>query len=135
MAQHPTEHLFVYGTLMKAAGHPMAAHLARHGRYIGPATFNGRLYRLASYPGVVASDDGADVVHGELYELEDAAALFAFLDVYEGCSQDDPQPHEYARVQCSVSAGAKHAKAWIYLYNRPVEKLTRIASGRFLAAE
>ena len=135
MAQKPVEHLFVYGTLMKAAGHPMASHLARHGRYVGPATFTGRLYRVASYPGVVASDDSADVVHGELYKLAEAAALFEFLDIYEGCSPDEPQPHEYASVQCSVWTGAKPAKALIYLYNRPVEKLARIASGRFLAAE
>jgi len=129
------EYLFVYGTLMKAAGHPMASRLARLGRYAGPATFTGRLYRVAAYPGVVASDEASDVVHGELYELADAEALFAFLDVYEGCSKDDPEPHEYVRVQCSVRAGAKPLKAWIYLYNRPVEKLTRIASGRFMAAE
>lgn len=128
-------YLFVYGTLTQAAGHPMAGHLARHARYAGPATFQGRLYRVAAYPGVVASDDAADQVHGELYELADADVLFAFLDVYEGCAADDPQPHEYVRVQRSVSAGAKPAKAWIYLYNRPVGKLARIASGRFLAAE
>lgn len=135
MNEHPAEYLFVYGTLMKAAGHPMAGHLARHASCIGPATFNGRLYRVASYPGVVASDDGADVVHGELYELTDADTLFAFLDDYEGCSPGDPQPHEYVRVQRSVSTGAKPTKAWIYLYNRPVEKLIRIASGRFLSVE
>ena len=135
MAREPAEHLFVYGTLMKAVGHPMAGHLAHHGRYVGPARFTGRLYRVAAYPGAVPSGDSADVVHGELYELDDAAALFALLDVYEGCSPDDPQPPEYTRVRSAVSTGAKSAKAWIYIYNRPVEKLQRIASGRFLATE
>jgi gamma-glutamylcyclotransferase (GGCT)/AIG2-like uncharacterized protein YtfP len=129
------EYLFVYGTLMKAAGHPMAGHLARFARYVGPATFTGRLYRVGAYPGVVASDEASDVVHGELYELAAAEALFAVLDVYEGCSMDDPKPHEYVRVLGSVTTGAKPLKAWIYLYNRPVDKLTLIASSRFLGAD
>lgn len=129
------EYLFVYGTLMKAGGHAMAAHLTRHGRCAGPATFRGRLYRVAAYPGALASAQAADVVHGELHELTHSDALFALLDAYEGCSADDPQPHEYIRVQCSVSAGAKPLNAWVYLYNRPVTGLARIASGRFVIAQ
>ena len=129
------DHLFVYGTLMKAAGHPMAAHLAAHARYAGPAKFQGRLYRAAHYPGAVASENAADEVHGELYELVNPAKLFEALDAYEGCAPDDPLPTKYVREIGSVSTGAKSVRTWIYLYNWPVDGLVRIASGRFLASE
>ena len=129
------DYLFVYGTLMKAARHPMAVRLAAHARYAGPATFNGRLYRVAHYPGAVASEDASDQIHGELYELVDAGKLFEALDAYEGCSPDHPQPTKYVRAQRSVSAGGNSVSTWIYLYNWPVDGLARIASGRFLGQE
>ena len=39
-------HLFVYGTLLSAAGHPMGARLRREARLIGAAIDPGRLYRI-----------------------------------------------------------------------------------------
>ena len=47
--------LFVYGTLRKAASHPLHRTLAREARYAGTATFQGRLDDLGRYPGVVVS--------------------------------------------------------------------------------
>jgi gamma-glutamylcyclotransferase (GGCT)/AIG2-like uncharacterized protein YtfP len=129
------EYLFVYGTLMKAAGHPMAVHLAANARHAGPARFRGKLYRVAHYPGAVASKNAADEVHGELYELRNPARLFEVLDAYEGCSPGDPEPTKYVRVLGSVNAGGSAVSTWIYLYNWPLDGLAQIASGRFLASE
>jgi gamma-glutamylcyclotransferase (GGCT)/AIG2-like uncharacterized protein YtfP len=75
-----TDYLFVYGTLARSVNHPMHRHLVRHAEYAGEGTFNGILYRVAHYPGAVASSDPNDVVHGELYRLRDSDALFAALD-------------------------------------------------------
>jgi gamma-glutamylcyclotransferase (GGCT)/AIG2-like uncharacterized protein YtfP len=127
------QHLFVYGTLMRAMKHPMHAQLARHAEFDGEAFMHGRLYDLGRYPGAVASSSAADKVIGELYRLSDPDALFLALDAYEHCGPDDPQPTKYVRRKEMVyRANGEPVKAWIYLYNRPVNNLSRIECGRYL---
>jgi len=46
--------------------------LTRHGDLIGDATYQERLYRIGYYPGVVPTDDPADIVRGEVYRLRNA---------------------------------------------------------------
>jgi gamma-glutamylcyclotransferase (GGCT)/AIG2-like uncharacterized protein YtfP len=95
--------------------------------------FNGILYRVAHYPGALASSDPNDVVHGELYRLRDPDALFAALDPYESCGPNDPKPTKYVRMTTTIRRpGGETVTAWIYLYNRDVTQLARIASGRFI---
>ena len=126
-------HLFVYGTLLRAIQHPMHAHLARHAEFAGEAVFTGRMYDIGPYPGVVASADPADKVFGELHRVNDADALFLALDAYERCGPNDPQPTQYVREKAIVHRPrGEPADTWIYLYNRPVGMLPRIASGRYL---
>ena len=60
--------LFVYGTLMRGFDHPMAKLLAGNAEFLGPAQCRGRLYLVKHYPGLVASDDPADIVHGRSEE-------------------------------------------------------------------
>ena len=64
-----SDRLFVYGTLMRGFDHPMAQLLSRSAEFIGEARCQGRLYLVKHYPGLVLSDDPADVVFGELYRL------------------------------------------------------------------
>ena len=128
-----TQHLFVYGTLRRAVGHSMGQVLAKYAEYAGPATFRGRLYRIADYPGAVPSEDPADRVFGEVHGLIDPAVL-AELDAYEGIGPDFPQPTEYVRHLETVSlADGRQVRAWVYLYNRPVTALELIANGNFLS--
>jgi gamma-glutamylcyclotransferase (GGCT)/AIG2-like uncharacterized protein YtfP len=55
------------------------------------------------------------------------------FDMYEACGEGFPQPTEYQRQMLSVTLGDGSAlDAWTYVYNWPVTKLPRIASGRFL---
>jgi gamma-glutamylcyclotransferase (GGCT)/AIG2-like uncharacterized protein YtfP len=127
------DHLFVFGTLLSGYDHPMSRLLAQRAELIGEARCTGQLYLVRHYPGMVPSTDSADQVFGELYRMRDAAELLRTLDKYEGCSEQDPQPHEYVRRRVTVATtdGAT-VQAWTYLYNRPVTHLPRIASGRFL---
>ena len=67
------EYLFVYGTLLRDIGHPMAEFLARQARFVGDAKMPGRLYDLGPYPGMREPENVDDWVHGELYELRNAA--------------------------------------------------------------
>ena len=128
-----SEYLFVYGTLGRNVGHEMHKHLVRHAEFAGEGAFNGILYRVAHYPGAVASSNPDDLVHGELYRLRDPAALFAALDPYESCGPNDPTPTKYVRVTTTVvRPGGDSVTAWVYLYNRDVTMVARIASGRFI---
>jgi gamma-glutamylcyclotransferase (GGCT)/AIG2-like uncharacterized protein YtfP len=125
--------LFVYGTLMRGFDHPMARMLSANADFIGEATCHGRLYRVKHYPGLVLSEDPADLVHGELYRLRAPDALLREFDMYEACGEAFAQPTEYLRttLQVALPDGAS-SEAWTYVYNWPVAHLPRIASGRFL---
>ncbi len=125
--------LFVYGTLRKetagAAGHL----LARYAIFLGEATYQGRLYRINDYPGVVTSDDAAHQVKGEVYSLLAPAVVLPALDQYEECGPGFAEPAEYVRVRQEVVLLGSNQKlfAWIYLYNRTTEGLPLIISGDF----
>lgn len=125
-------YLFVYGTLSKAGGHPIHQRVAKHTRFVGEASMQGKLFRMESYPGAVDSEDPADAVRGELYEILEPAPLFTELDEYEGCGPKDAQPTLYVRAKRRVKLTDGRAfEAWVYLYNRPTDGMKRIASGRF----
>ena len=127
-----SDRLFVYGTLMRGFNHPMAQLLSRSADFLGAATCRGRLYLIKHYPGLVLSDDAADIVFGELYRLRDRDALLGEFDMYEACGEGFAEPTQYIRQMLSVTLEAGAAEAWTYVYNWPVAQLPRISSGRFL---
>lgn len=124
--------LFVYGTLMRGYDHPMARLLSAHADFIGDATCRGRLHLIKHYPGLLLSDDPADIVHGELYRLSQPEALLRELDMYEACGEGFATPTEYLRRTLPIMScdGTTH-EAWTYIYNWPVDGLPVIKSGRF----
>jgi len=125
--------LFVYGTLMRGFDHPMAKLLSANADFLGEAHCRGRLYLVKHYPGLVASDDPADIVHGDLFRLRAREAMLREFDMYEACGDGFPPPTEYVREMLKVRrADGSASEAWTYLYNWPVTNLPRIASGRFL---
>jgi gamma-glutamylcyclotransferase (GGCT)/AIG2-like uncharacterized protein YtfP len=128
-----SNHLFVYGTLMRGFEHPMAQLLSRSADLIGEARCQGRLYLVTHYPALVLSGDPADVVFGELYRLRQPGELLREFDMYEACGEGFAEPTEYVRQLLSVTLEGGATEAWTYVYNWPVAHLTRIASGRFLA--
>ncbi len=127
-----TEALFVYGTLMPASGRHMARRLASESRYIGPGSIAGKLYHLGSYPGAVLSQRPRDIIHGDVIKLLRPRWSLAWLDDYEGCGRDQPEPHAYRRVIVPVQlrSGAS-LDAWVYVYNGPVRSARHIPNGRF----
>jgi gamma-glutamylcyclotransferase (GGCT)/AIG2-like uncharacterized protein YtfP len=128
-----SDHLFVYGTLMRSFDHPMAQLLSRGADFIGEARCQGRLYLVKHYPGLVLSDDPAEIVFGELYRLRQPAELLREFDMYEACGDGFAEPTEYVRRMLQVTLNDKTAsEAWTYIYNWPVTHLSRIVSGRFM---
>ena len=128
-----SDRLFVYGTLMRGYVHPMARLLSANADFVGEASCRGRLYMVTHYPGLVLSDDGNEIVHGELYRLRDVDALLREFDMYEACGEGFAEPTQYVRQLFSVTLACGTAsEAWTYVYNWPVADLKRIESGRFL---
>jgi len=127
------DHLFVYGTLKRGFDHPMAQLLAANADFLGEARCRGRLYLIKHYPGLLLSDDPADIVFGEVFRLRERDALLRELDMYEACGEGFAEPTEYIRQMLPVTRedGAA-SEAWTYIYNWPVTGLPRIASGRFM---
>jgi gamma-glutamylcyclotransferase (GGCT)/AIG2-like uncharacterized protein YtfP len=128
-----SDRLFVYGTLMRGFDHPMARMLSSNADFLGEARCQGRLYRVKHYPGLVLSDEASDVVIGEVYRLRARDEMLREFDMYEACGEGFAEPTQYVRQMLSVTlADGTLSEAWTYLYNWPVARLPRIASGRFL---
>jgi gamma-glutamylcyclotransferase (GGCT)/AIG2-like uncharacterized protein YtfP len=126
-------YLFVYGTLRRGFNSEMFRLLARYANFVGEASYQGKLYKIDDYPGVVPSKNQVDLVQGELYQLHDAGLILQQLDLYEECSPDLLQPTEYIRELCEVRLqNDEIIQAWFYRYNHPVDSLERLPSGDFL---
>ena len=128
-----SDYLFVYGTLRQNANHPMHQQLATHARFVTMALLQARLYQVSYYPGAVPSNNVANQVLGELYQLLQPEQLLPLLDNYEECGEGFAQPQEYRRElqQVTLEDGAS-VSAWVYIYNRDTSGLKLITSGDFL---
>jgi gamma-glutamylcyclotransferase (GGCT)/AIG2-like uncharacterized protein YtfP len=82
-----SDHLFVYGTLMRGFDHPMARLLSRVADFIGEARCRGRLYLVRHYPGLVLSDHVDEFVFGELFRLRHVEESLREFDMYEACGE------------------------------------------------
>jgi gamma-glutamylcyclotransferase (GGCT)/AIG2-like uncharacterized protein YtfP len=119
--------IFVYGTLKRDANSEMSRLLADHAEFVGDATYQGRLYNIDYYPGVVPSDDPNDLVQGEVYLLHQADVALPLLDRYEGVGSEFPEPNEYLRLKQTVTLkGGRSVTAWVYIYNYSTEGLEPI---------
>jgi gamma-glutamylcyclotransferase (GGCT)/AIG2-like uncharacterized protein YtfP len=126
------DYLFVYGTLRRDSESEMYHLLARYGEFVGDATYQGKLYMVDYYPGVVPSDDPQDVVRGEAYKLTCSDIVPSRLDDYEECGSVFPEPNEYIRRNEMVKLNSGEViTAWIYIFNRSTEGLQLIQSGDF----
>jgi gamma-glutamylcyclotransferase (GGCT)/AIG2-like uncharacterized protein YtfP len=109
--------------------------LAKTARFISDARVAGRLYDLGAYPGMSLSSPSG-YVKGEIYEVQPHhwTRVIQKLDEYEGCSENDPEPHEYRRelVQAELPSG-ESVDAWAYVLNRNAYGLREIESGDYLS--
>ncbi|MDP8567589.1 gamma-glutamylcyclotransferase family protein [Methylophilus aquaticus] len=126
--------LFVYGTLRKGNANKMSAYLSTHAQFLTHAWFQGLMFQISYYPGVIASEDVNDCVYGEVYKLNDPDSALAILDAYEECSAQHTQPAEYKRVIARIHAkdGTLFEQVWIYLYQWPINDKVLIKEGDFM---
>ncbi len=123
--------IFVYGSLKRNIANPMGAMMRAHANYMAEAIIAGRIYDLGPYPGLVLEDCGT-AVYGELYEIVRPNALLSLLDAYEGCSEEDQQPHEFSRVLATVRDNeGQDYRAWVYVYQGAVDPQWVLTSGYY----
>jgi gamma-glutamylcyclotransferase (GGCT)/AIG2-like uncharacterized protein YtfP len=125
--------IFVYGTLRRDANNEMHQLLAKYAEFVDDATYQGKLYKIDYYPGVVPSDDPDDAVYGEVYWLHQADVALALLDQYEEFGPEFPEPNEYIRLKQTVALkNGRTITAWVYIYSHPTEGLELIESANFI---
>jgi gamma-glutamylcyclotransferase (GGCT)/AIG2-like uncharacterized protein YtfP len=127
------EYLFVYGTLLKNSGHPMAEFISKNAKLLGKATLRGKLFLVDYYPGSIVSKNKNERVKGEVYGFESVENFFHKLDEYEEFDPQNPEKSEFIRKKVDVELLKNHEnlKVWTYLYNFPTQFLTPIVSGDF----
>jgi gamma-glutamylcyclotransferase (GGCT)/AIG2-like uncharacterized protein YtfP len=126
--------LFVYGTLLAAARHPMGERMRRESRLLGEASIEGQLFDLGKYPGLVEAPGAGSRVHGEVYAFNAPATSLEWLDAYEGIVPGRAQ-NDYARVERRARlAFGEDIPVWVYVYLRPVPASRLIPGGRWVPA-
>jgi len=125
------DYLFVYNMLRKSSG--ISCILSNSAIYIGDGFFKGKLYDAGFYPGAVPSEGSSDQVKGDVYALYDSESVLRILDTFEGCGSGWSPIGEFYRDKATIYLkNGEAVKAWIYIYNRPIEGLKVIASGDYL---
>lgn len=127
-----TEYIFVYGSLRRGFASPAREVLDDYAEFISDAIYQGKLYKIDWYPGVVPSDDEDDIVHGEVYKIINREEVLRKLDRYEGCSTMDQKPHAFVRKKVEVKSSGNEITAWIYLYDLSIDDMVLISSGDYL---
>ena len=105
-----SDRIFVYGTLLSTVPSAASKWLLQHAQLLGEASFPGALYDLGSYPGFVLTTTSSGRVAGEILQLYDPVAAFAFLDIYEGLDEQEPL---YRR---DVLEHPDYGLVWTYAY-------------------
>lgn len=126
-----TDLVFFYGTLMAGFDRRRRAGIDGKLTYVGRGSIRAALFDLGIYPAAVPAPDGR--VWGEVYRMDDVPAVLAALDDIEGYRADDPDRSLYARGEADVKLpDGTHACAWVYFYNAPLGRASRITSGDYL---
>ncbi len=129
-------YLFVYGMLRHQAKGEMSALLSGSADFLGEAHFQGKLYRIDYYPGVVESMSLEDQVVGDVFRLRTPDITLPVLDDYEGIGPAYENPYEYERCLLPVTlTDGQTIQCWIYLYRHSVEGMEPIRDGDFLASQ
>ena len=103
---------------------PLHRLLETHAVLVGTGTFQGKLYDLGRYPGVVRSHGNTDRVIGEIYRFSEPQRAFQILDEYEG--------HRFKRKRVTIiQEDGKSITSWIY-YARSVTRRALIRSGDYV---
>ncbi|MCS6989029.1 MAG: gamma-glutamylcyclotransferase [Chloroherpetonaceae bacterium] len=116
-------YLFVYGTLRKGARG--GRFMIERSEHVGEGKIEAKLYQVSWYPAAIRAT-GSYVV-GDVFRLRNPEETLKRLDEYE----DAPNLYVREEIKVEMNDGRK-LKAWVYLFNQPVEPHLEIPSGDFL---
>ena len=126
------ELFFFYGTLMAGFDRRTRAGIEGKLCFIGRGSIAATLFDLGLYPAAVPSTEHR--VWGEVYQVSDPATVLPVLDEIEGYTPADPDRSLYLRHLTPVTLNeGRTVEAWVYFYNAPLGRASRIASGDYLA--
>ncbi len=132
MLSSSSEYLFVYGSLKRSFKHAIHQHLVMYANFVDEGQFQGKLYQIDWYPGVMESPNPNDRVSGEVFRVNAPNILLPLLDQFEGY---DPMRHgkgEYIRcIRPILTRDKVTLSCQIYLYNWPIKEAKLIPSGVF----
>jgi pyruvate carboxylase len=132
LPEKEADYLFVYGTLRHEFGNELHKIIAKNSEFEGMASYQGEMYMVAEFPGIVPSESVSNQVVGELYKINSTEKLFAILDDYEEYDPNNEADSLYVRKKISLSFGGMLIDSWAYLYNKSLDYLEKIESGDFL---
>ena len=120
--------VFVYGTLLRGhANHEVLVELGATPCGAAHTVSARLLVDLGPYPALLLSE-GASVVHGELYELDETA--LAALDEFEGV------PDLYVRTRDRFQQAENVVEAWTYVLAAPAPAGSMVLpSGRYVVLD
>ncbi|RED97962.1 gamma-glutamylcyclotransferase (GGCT)/AIG2-like uncharacterized protein YtfP [Marinoscillum furvescens DSM 4134] len=128
----PDPYLFAYGFLMSVFhGNEQTQTPPLDARLLGLGTYDGLLYRVASYPGVIYRPEGDKQVYGEVFWLNHPNRTLPILDEYEHASPLITNAPEYARRLRPIRLEGKTIQCWVYEYLGTVQPDSEIKSGKF----
>lgn len=126
-----TDLVFFYGTLMAGFDRRRQAGIDAKLTFIGRGSIRAALFDLGIYPAAIPAPDAR--VWGEVYRMAEPQTVLAALDEIEGYRPDDPDRSLYTRSETEVAlAGGEAQTAWVYFYNAPLGRASRISSGDYL---
>lgn len=116
---------------MSCFDNDMSRLLGKSAEFIGKGTLCGALYDLGAYPGVFYDSKSKNVIHGEIYELNNAneTELLRILDAYEGITGD--KTDEYYRTKHPVQADGSVLNCWVYVLKRIPNCALFIKTGKY----
>jgi gamma-glutamylcyclotransferase (GGCT)/AIG2-like uncharacterized protein YtfP len=125
------EQVFFYGTLRTGFNRTTRAGLDGFLKFAGHGSISGKLFDLGIYPAAVPASEGKVV--GEVFEMVDAPQVLAALDRIEGHRPAEPERSLYMRVQVPATMDdGRMELVWVYFYNAPLGRASRITSGDYL---
>ncbi len=107
-----------------------ARHLHANATLVGPASFQGYLYRISYFPGAIFDADAPGRVHGEIWQLHNPGDILDKLDHYEGVLADGSGLYVRREIPAQLADGSPTA-VQTFLYNRPLDAAKLVESGRF----
>ncbi len=95
--------------------------------FVERCRWRGELYDFGRFPGAVP---GTDVIHGDLFRLEDPDVL-GILDDYEGYDPGRASASLFLRQRVRLTAPDRIA--WVYWFNGDPGEAPRVPSGDWAA--